>query len=55
MMKYVNLHQTPEERRDKYRYCRCLGLSVGNSRRLRDWHWSALRLRAMHIFDVEVR
>lgn len=39
---YVNLHQTAEERRTKYRTCRANGLDFKAARRLRDWPWKQL-------------
>lgn len=42
LTKFVNLCQTPEERRDKYAFCRFYGLSVYFAAILRDWHWTKL-------------
>ena len=39
LTKFVNLCQTPEERRDKYNYCRFFGLDYIHATRMRDWHW----------------
>lgn len=41
---FVNLCQTPEERRDKYGFCRFLGISHPWARRMRDWHWTKINL-----------
>jgi hypothetical protein len=42
LTKYVNLCQTPEERRDKYAHARFFGLSRNQAERMRDWHWSKI-------------
>jgi hypothetical protein len=44
LTKFVNLLQTPEERQDKYAFCRSFGLSVHRARVLRDWHWTKINL-----------
>jgi hypothetical protein len=44
LTKFVNLLQTPEERRDKYAFCRSFGLLVRHAMRLRDWHWTKINL-----------
>jgi len=38
----VNLHQTPEQRREKYDFVRGLGLSSYHAKKMRDWRWSKL-------------
>lgn len=40
----VNMHQTAEERSDKYRFCRFMGKNVDWSRKMRDWHWTKINL-----------
>jgi hypothetical protein len=35
--KHINELQTPELRRDKYRYCRAVGLSSNQAHTMRDW------------------
>lgn len=44
LSKFVNLTQTPEERRDKYAFCREYGLPWQLAIRLRDWHWTKINL-----------
>ena len=44
LTKFVNLCQTPEERRDKYNYCRFFGLDYIQATRMRDWHWTKVNL-----------
>lgn len=44
LTKFVNLCQSAEERRDKYRYCRFFGLSSRQGMRMRDWHWTKINL-----------
>jgi hypothetical protein len=44
LTKFVNLLQSPEERRDKYNYCRFFGLPYYVAMRLRDWHWTKINL-----------
>jgi hypothetical protein len=39
---YVNLHQTKEDRRAKYRTCRANGFNINDARRYRDWHWKQI-------------
>lgn len=39
---YVNLHQTKDDRRAKYRTCRANGLDINDDSRFRDWHWKQL-------------
>jgi len=39
LTKFVNLCQSPEERRDKYGFCREFGVSYEMANRMRDWHW----------------
>jgi len=41
---FVNLHQTPQERRDKYVFCRTAGVDAGWSRAMRDWRWTKIFL-----------
>jgi hypothetical protein len=38
----VNLHQTPEERREKYWLCKSLGANSYRARDMRDWRMSKL-------------
>jgi len=38
----VNLHQTPEERRDKYLFVRSAGVNSSWSRSIRDWRWTSI-------------
>lgn len=40
---WVNKNQTPEERRNKYRYVRNAGFSVAVARWLRDWRWTKIK------------
>lgn len=40
--KLCNLWQSPEERREKYAYCRALGVSSYMAMRLRDWQWETI-------------
>jgi hypothetical protein len=40
LTKFVNLCQSPEERRDKYAFVRSFGLSRNVAYRLRDCHWT---------------
>jgi len=42
MGNFVNLHQTPDERRGKYNLAREAGLPVSLSRRVRDWSYPHL-------------
>lgn len=35
--KFVNLWQSPDERKEKYWLCRTLGESYSSARRMRDW------------------
>lgn len=44
LTKFVNLCQTPEERRDKYAFCLFFGLPWQIANRLRDWHWTKINL-----------
>jgi len=44
LTKYVNLCQTPEERRDKYAFCRFWGINVMWATVMRDWHWTKINL-----------
>lgn len=44
LTKFVNLNQSPDERRDKYAFCRFYGLNSYLARVLRDWHWSKINL-----------
>ena len=39
LTKFVNLYQTPQERRDKYAFCRFFGLKYSLCYTMRDWHW----------------
>jgi len=45
LTKYVNLHQTKEERREKYNYCRAMGFNTSWSRGMRDWRWKQIQRR----------
>lgn len=38
----VNLHQTPEERKSKYKLSRALGGSCYQADRMRDWRWNKI-------------
>ena len=38
----INLHQSPAERRAKYRLCRCLGAPVACAMQRRDWRWNKI-------------
>lgn len=40
--KFCNLWQDAEERRQKYAYCRALGVSSYMAQRLRDWQWQTI-------------
>jgi hypothetical protein len=42
LVKWCNIVQSPEERRDKYAFCRFYGLPVDRARQLRDCHWPVL-------------
>ena len=44
LTKFVNLCQTPEERRDKYAFVRSFGLSRDHADKLRDWHWTKINM-----------
>jgi len=44
LTKYVNMLQSPEERRDKYHFCREFGLPVSLARQLRGWHWEKINI-----------
>jgi hypothetical protein len=44
LTKYVNLCQDPQERRDKYQFCRIYGLPIHLARRARDWHWPKINM-----------
>jgi len=39
---FVNMNQSAEERRYKYRMIRALGHSVAEARRYRDWRYTSL-------------
>jgi hypothetical protein len=43
LTKYVNLCQSPEERRDKYAFCRFFGIKACIARSMRDWHWTKIQ------------
>jgi len=40
---YVNMHQTAEERRDKYHYHKSLGYSWQIANQRRDWRWTTIQ------------
>lgn len=40
--KLCNLWQSPEERKEKYLYCRTLGVSSFMAYRMRDWQWETI-------------
>jgi len=41
---YVNMFQTPEERRGKYAYLRSIGVKIAWARTVRDWRWTKINL-----------
>jgi hypothetical protein len=43
LTKYVNMHQTKEERREKYHYLKGLGFSVAYATQGRDFRWSTIQ------------
>jgi hypothetical protein len=47
---FVNLNQTPEERREKYHLLKSIGLSSARARQGRDWRLSAIE----RIYAVEL-
>lgn len=49
---FVNLCQTPQERRDKYAICREMGVSHPWARRMRDWHWTKLSIYLQAFTDT---
>ena len=38
----VNLYQSPEQRMEKYYFCRGLGQNCAWAKRMRDWRWTKL-------------
>ena len=42
LTKYVNLCQSPEERRDKYAFCRIFGVTSYVAMAMSDWHWTKI-------------
>lgn len=44
LTKFVNLCQSPEERRDKYHFSRFMGVDSYTAMTLRDWHWTKINL-----------
>lgn len=44
LTKFVNLCQTPEERRDKYAFCRFWGINYKLAMQMRDWHWTKINM-----------
>lgn len=45
---FCNLWQSQEERREKYDYCRALGVSSYMAKRLRDWRMEHI----LHYFTI---
>ena len=43
LTKYVNLFQTPEERREKYAYARSMGVPVAHAQAMRDRRWTTIQ------------
>jgi len=43
LIKWCNIYQTPEERRDKYNFCRFYHVPPARSRQLRDCHWPVIQ------------
>lgn len=43
LTQYVNMHQTKEERREKYHYLLSLGFSAALARQGRDFRWSTIQ------------
>lgn len=41
-MRYLKELQTPEKRREKYRFCRAMGKNPSWSAAMRDWHWKRI-------------
>lgn len=39
---FVNLWQSTETRCEKYHFCRCLGMTSSQAKRMKDWRWSTL-------------
>jgi len=42
---YVNMHQSKQERRDKYAFCRFMGVYSAWARVMRDYHWTQINAR----------
>jgi hypothetical protein len=40
----VNMIQSPEERKDKYHFCKEYGLPASLARKLRSWHWEKINI-----------
>jgi len=43
-MRFVNMYQTSDERRDKYRKLKLAGFNVRMAQRARDWTWNHVNL-----------
>jgi len=42
LIKWCNIYQTAEERRDNYAFCRLFGLPWQRAQQLRDCHWPVI-------------
>ena len=42
-MRFPNMHQSREERRDKYHYIRSMGWSSYHAIQMRDYNWSTIQ------------
>lgn len=49
----INLFQTPQERREKYAYCKALGASWEMAKRLSSWRWFYINKYFQYIYDAE--
>lgn len=43
LTRYVNMHQTPEERKEKYHYLKLFGFCVPYCNQGRDFRWSTIQ------------
>jgi hypothetical protein len=44
MLNLVNLKQTPQERRNKFKFCRRAGINSYVAAEMRDWTWNHIQL-----------
>jgi hypothetical protein len=49
----VNLWQTPEERREKYQFCRAAGANSYEAMRMKDWRWEYIHEFFQNVADTE--